>query len=83
MNGFVIRDTHKLIAKLQQRGFSAQEAEGITEAIKEIDAAGLATKEDVQLLRQEIRDLKISLIQWIISIQLGYGAIIVGVLALL
>ena len=51
MDGFVIRDTHKLIAKLQQRGFSAQQAEGITEAIKEIDAAGLATKTDLQELR--------------------------------
>ena len=51
MDAFVIRDTHKLIAKLQQRGFSAQQAEGITDAIKEIDATGLATKADLQELK--------------------------------
>jgi len=82
MDAFVIRDTHKLIAKLQQRGFSAQQAEGITDAIKEIDASSLATKDDIHVLRQELRELKVSLIQWMIGIQLGYGALIIGVLAL-
>jgi hypothetical protein len=43
MEALVIRDTHKLIANLQKRGFSAQQAEGITDAIKEIDASQLLT----------------------------------------
>ena len=73
MDGFVIRDTHKLIAKLQQRGFSAQQAEGITEAIKEIDASALATKADLQ-------ELKIDLIKWMVGTHLAYTAIIIGVL---
>lgn len=76
MDGFVIRDTHKLISKLQQRGFSAQQAEGITEAIREIDASDLTTKAD-------LRDLKISLVQWMIGTQLGYGALILAALSLL
>lgn len=76
MDAFVIRDTHRLIAKLQQRGFSAQQAEGITEAIREIDASALATKADIQ-------GLKISLIQWMIGVQIAYGALIVAVVALL
>ena len=76
MDAFVIRDTHKLVAKLQQRGFTAQQAEGIAEALKEIDASTLATKGDLQ-------DVKVSLIQWMIGIQLGYGAIIIAVVALL
>jgi hypothetical protein len=50
MDGFVIRDTHKLVAKLQQRGLSAQQAEGITEAIREIDASKLTTKGDLSAL---------------------------------
>jgi hypothetical protein len=83
MDAFVIRDTHKLIAKLKQRGFSAQQAEGITDALKEIDATALATKEDIRVVRQEIQELKVSLIQWMIGIQLGYGALIIAVVALL
>ena len=66
MDGFVIRDTHKLIAKLQQRGFSALQAEGITEAIKEIDASALATKADQQ-------ELKIELIKWLSAVLLAHG----------
>jgi hypothetical protein len=73
MDGFVIRDTHKLIAKLQQRGFSAQQAEGIADAIKEIDSSTLVTKADLQ-------DVKIDLIRWMVGTQLAYGAIIIAVL---
>ena len=73
MDAFVIRDTHKLVAKLQQRGFSAQQAEGITEALRELDATGLATKTDLQ-------ELKVDLIKWMVGTQLAYGAIIIGVL---
>ena len=66
MDGFVIRDTHKLIAKLQQRGFSAQQAEGITEAIKEIDASALATKANLQ-------ELKVGIIKWLSAVLLAHG----------
>ena len=47
MQTLVIRDTHKLVAKLQQHGFSAQQAEGITEALRDLDATTLATKTDL------------------------------------
>ena len=73
MDGFVIRDTHKLIAKLQDRGFSAKQAEGITDAIKEIDASELATKNDIVLLRQDLRELKFSLIQWMLASRSATG----------
>ena len=75
MDALVIRDTHKLIASLQKRGFSAQQAEGITEAIREIDASALATKAD-------LRELKIDLIKWMIGVQFAYGALIIAVVAL-
>ena len=73
MDGFVIRDTHKLIAKLQQKGFSPQQAEGITDAIKEVDASALVTKNDLQ-------EVKLDLIKWMVGTQLAYGAIIIAVM---
>ena len=73
MDGFVIRDTHKLIAKLQQKGFSPQQAEGITDAIKEVDASALVTKTDLQ-------EVKLDLIKWMVGTQLAYGAIIIAVM---
>jgi hypothetical protein len=82
MEALVIPDTHKLISTLQKRGFTAQQAEGIADAIKEIQTVGIATKDDVQSLREEIRNLKVSLIMWMIGIQLAYGALILAILAL-
>ena len=73
MDAFVIRDTHRLVGKLQQRGFSPQQAEGIAEALRELDASALATKADLQ-------ELKVDLIKWMVGTHLAYGAIIIGVL---
>jgi hypothetical protein len=61
-----IIDTHKLISKLQQRGFSAQQAEGITEALRDLDVSGLATKADLQ-------ELKFDLITWMTGVLLAHG----------
>jgi len=76
MDGFVIRDTHKLVAKLQQRGFTAQQAEGITEAIKEIDASALATRAD--LIALEAR-----LYKFLFTAMAAQTALIVGLIQLL
>ena len=73
MDAFVIRDTHRLVGKLQQRGFSSQQAEGIADALRELDASALATKVDLQ-------ELKVDLIRWMVGTHLAYGAIIIGVL---
>ncbi len=76
MQALVIRDTQKLVAKLQQHGFSAQQAEGITQALRDLDASDLATKSDLQ-------ELKVDLIKWMVGTQLAYGAIVVAVLVAL
>jgi len=59
-----------LVATLQQHGFSAQQAEGITQALRELDASNLVTKNDLQ-------ELKVDLIKWMVGTQLAYGAIVV------
>jgi len=83
MDGFVIRDTHELIAKLQQRGFSAQQAEGITEAIKEIDAVDLATKADVQQLKVDFEKALHRQTWGLVGVIFAQGAFIIAVLGLL
>jgi len=83
MDGFVIRDTHKLNGKLQQRGFSAQQAEGITEAIKEIDAVDLATKADVQQLKVDFEKALHRQTWGLVGVIFAQGAFIIAVLGLL
>ena len=72
MEALVIRDTHKLVGKLQQKGFSAQQAEGIADALRDLDGTALATKTDLQ-------ELKVDLIKWIVGTQIAYSAIIISV----
>ena len=42
-------DTNSVIKKLEQRGFARAQAEGITDALKELDASSLVTKTDLEL----------------------------------
>jgi hypothetical protein len=45
----LVIDTNGIVKKLEQRGFSRAQAEGITEALKELDASSLVTKTDLEL----------------------------------
>jgi hypothetical protein len=82
----IIFDTHKAVSMLQKRGLSKDAAEGITDLVKDVTENNLVTKGDLEVLGAEVQkqmhDLKVSLIQWMVGIQLGYGALIVAVLAL-
>ena len=70
MEALVIRDTHKLIASLQKRGFSVQQAEGITEAIKELDTSALVTKAD---LKDALRDFEVRLYRFLAGVLIAHG----------
>lgn len=66
MEAFVIRDTHKLIANLQKRGFSSEQAEGIAEAINEIGTGELVTRAD-------LRELELRLYKYFSGILVAHG----------
>ena len=66
MDGVVIRDTHKFIAKLQQRGFSVQQAEGIAEAINEVGTGEFVTRGD-------LRELELRLYRYFSGILIAHG----------
>ena len=66
-------DTHKTIRKLQTRGFSEEQAEGIIDALTESD---LATKSD---LRSEISGLEMRIYRAML-VQTGViAAIVIGI----
>lgn len=71
-----IANTHRVISKLQQHGFSEEQAVGITEALEEVDVSALATKLD-------LRDLKISLIQWMVTLMVALLAALVAIVQLI
>lgn len=60
-------DTHKTIQKLQSKGFYAEQAEGIVDALTE---SSLVTKTDLQITA---KDLKV----WVALMLLAQGALVV------
>ena len=78
----LVIDTNGIIKKLEARGFSRTQAEGITEALKELDISPLATKSDltaaIQTLQLAMRDQAITIITWMTGIFVAQGALIVA-----
>ena len=71
----VLANTHRLVTRLQDRGFTEEQAEGITEVIQEIDLAEVTTKGDLlQLelkLEKQIADAKAEILKWVVPLMLG------------
>ncbi len=80
----LVIDTNGIVKKLEQRGFSRSQAEGITEALKGLDTSTLATKSDlnhaVQTLELAMRDQAITIIKWMTGALLAPGALIVALI---
>jgi hypothetical protein len=76
MQTFVI-DTNGIVKKLEQRGFSRTQAEGITEALKELDTASIVTKADLELA---LANQTVTIIKWMTGILLAQGALIVALI---
>jgi hypothetical protein len=47
-------DTYKVVKLLQTKGYSEAEAEGFIQAIREITLTGVATKSDINDLRNDM-----------------------------
>ena len=59
-------DTAGVVKKLEERGFSRTQAEGITDAFKELDASSLATKTD-------LKDLELRLYKFPAGVLIAHG----------
>lgn len=65
-------DTHRLVTTLKGRGFTEEQATGVTEAIQEIDISQLVTKQD---LKEAISGLEIRMLKWAVPLLLGQAAL--------
>ena len=54
-------DTHAYVKKLQEAGFTAQQAEVQAEALLAVIDENLATKSDIEMLRQDVKGSEIRL----------------------
>jgi hypothetical protein len=73
----LVIDTNNIVKKLEQRGFSRVQAEGITDALKELDTSKLVTKSDLEIA---LANQTITLIKWMTGALLAQGALVVTLL---
>jgi hypothetical protein len=70
-------DTNGIVKKLEARGFSRTQAEGITEALKELDTSTLVSKSDLEIA---LANQTVTIIKWVTGILLAQGALVVALI---
>ncbi len=79
-------DTHAIARSLTDANLTPEQADAITDAIRqaaEHDMAGLATKADLAELRVELAGLEARLIKWMIGIVFAGAGLVIAVLRLI
>jgi hypothetical protein len=80
----LVIDTNGIVKKLEQRGFSRTQAEGITEALKDLDVSALVTKADltaaVHALELTFAKTTNTLMIWFTAALLAQGALVVALI---
>ena len=79
----LVIDTAGVVKKLEERGFSRTQAEGITEALKELDTSTLATKADIQELKVDFEKALHRQTWGLVGVIFAQGAFIIAVLQFL
>ena len=88
-------DTHRLVKRLVAVGFSDDQAETVTDVVREgretdfstlatkADIAPLATRAELAQLRTEIAEAKADILKWVIGMLLVQGGVVVTLIKLL
>jgi hypothetical protein len=82
-------DTHEIVKDLKSEGFTDEQAEALTRAVKnaqDIDPTNLVTKTDLAELRTELRtesaNVRADLIKWMVGVGFAQVTMVLGVLRL-
>ena len=83
----VTLDTHRIVKRLKDAGFTDAQAETVTDIIAETratDLADFATRADISALRTEIKSdlsaLETRIIKWLVPLLLGQTGLIVALI---
>ena len=73
-------DTYDFIERLKSSGIEETQAKAIADGLKEIDLEYVASKEDIVTVREDMKNLEIRLLKWLIPLFLGQYALLFGIL---
>ena len=87
MSEAIAFDTHRFVKRLTDCGFTEQQAETLADKHVALLNANLATKADIEALRQETRAIvetaKSDLMKWLVGLLIAQGGLIVALVKLL
>ena len=87
MSEAIAFDTHRFVKRLTESGFTEKQAETLAEEHVDLLNANLATKADIESLRQEtkaaIEAVKVDLLKWLFGALIAQGGLIVALVKLL
>ena len=87
MSEAIAFDTHRFVKRLTESGFTEKQAETLAEEHVALLNGNLATKADIEALRQETRAaieaVKADLLKWLIGALIAQGSLIVALVKLL
>jgi len=73
-------DTYKVIMRLQERGFTKEQAEALVSVAQEVDLSTFVTKAD---LKDALRSLEVRLYKFMFAAMSAQTALIIGLIELL
>jgi hypothetical protein len=76
-------DTHELVKDLKASGFTDEQAEAVTRAVRlarDFDVSKLASKTDIADLRREIAEVEPRLIKWVIGVGVAATLAVGGII---
>jgi hypothetical protein len=76
----LVIDTYKVIKRLQERGFTKDQAEALVSVAQEIDLSAFVTKAD---LRDALRTLEMRIYRFLFAAMSAQAALIVALIQLL
>ena len=82
-NAGILYDKYAVIQKLQKRGFSHDQAEGIAEVLADPNDSALATKLDLQVLKTDFEKALHRQTWGLVGVIFAQGAFIIAVLQVL
>ncbi len=65
---------------LRKRGFTEEQATGVVEALREIDASQLVTKSD---LKEAVADLEVDIVRWLVLTQIALAGFLFAAMKLI
>ena len=87
MSEAIAFDTHRFVKRLTENGFTEEQAEALANEQVNLLNGNLATKTDIEALRQgtraDIANLKADLLKWMFGAMIAQGGLIVALVKLL